>query len=69
MGEMKWYYITVKWLDDEMEDAILGANEKDALESAFKNWPDAMDIVPVEGKTQEATQEEIRKTIPKLFKL
>jgi hypothetical protein len=43
---MKWFYITVKWLDDEMNDAIMGSSEEDAIESAFKNWPDAIDIIP-----------------------
>lgn len=50
---MKWFYMTVKWLDDSIEDAILGANEADALESAYKNWPDAFDISLVEVKTEE----------------
>ena len=47
---MKWFYLTVKWLDDEMIDAIMGADEEDALESAYKNWPDAFDIELLEGK-------------------
>jgi hypothetical protein len=50
---MKWYYMTVKWLDDEIEDAIMGANEECALESAYKNWPDAFDISLIEGKVEE----------------
>lgn len=39
----------IHFLDDSMVDAIMGANEADALESAFKNWPEAIDIVPIEG--------------------
>jgi hypothetical protein len=42
--------MTVKWLDDEIEDAIMGANEEDAVESAYKNWPDAINIELTEGK-------------------
>lgn len=47
---MKWYYVDVHWLDDSMQDAIFGANEEDAVESAYKNWPDAINIELVEGK-------------------
>ena len=46
---MKWFYVDVHWLGDSMQDAIMGANEEDALESAYKNWPDAFDIQLVDA--------------------
>ena len=46
---MKWFYVDVHWLDDSMQDAIMGSNEEDAVESAYKNWPDAINIEITKG--------------------
>jgi hypothetical protein len=61
MMKMKWFYVDVHWLDDSMQDAILGINEEDAVESAYKNWPDAININLVEGKTQEPTPQQLKR--------
>jgi hypothetical protein len=46
---MRWYYMTIHFLGDSMNESILGANEEDALRSAFQTWPEALDIQPIEG--------------------
>jgi hypothetical protein len=45
---MKWYPVDVMWENDSIIDAIKATNKNEALEKAYKNWPDALLIELVE---------------------